>query len=125
MSSKRPRLIVPAGELHLSPQLIESLREVFEVIEVDSVRQARERASGDDGSGVPETVLLPAASVSNAAPASGRADPDGGESPVRGLPAGRLLSTLEHIGEGVGVIDAEGVLTWANARLRAHDEPTR
>ncbi len=48
-----------------------------------------------------------------------------GESPLRGFPAERLLSTLEHIGEGVGVVDADGSLNWANARLRAHDEPTQ
>ena len=103
-----------------SEAFAEALRSIFEVIEVASVAQARERASVDDGSGVPEVVLLPASSVADADPESTEAG-----SPIRGIPAGRLLSTLEHIGEGVGVVDADGTLTWANARLRSHDAPTQ
>jgi CheY-like chemotaxis protein len=105
MSSDRPRLLVPSGALPSEARVLDLLRSVFDVVEVESVGRAAEGRPDD-------LILLPSGEIADAVE-------------VAGLPAGGVISTLENIGEGVGVIDASGTMTWANARLSEYDEPIR
>ena len=104
MSSDRPRLFIPAPALLAERQLVDSLRSVFEVIEVESEAEARDRTAKAGST----WLLMPSATDADR----------GGNS---GVPPDELAATLEHIGEGVGVIDADGTLGWANSRLREYD----
>jgi len=87
---------------------VESLRSAFDVVEVESLADAEARAADD-----PEALILH--------PPAGHGKP----SLPGGLAPEAVPSILEHIGEAVGVIDADGQVAWANARLRACDEDTR
>ncbi len=93
-----------------SEEHLDSLRSVFDVVVVQNAEEARRRA---DGPGL-DLFLLGARDIVS-----------GPGSPVEGLPPAGVLSALEHIAEGVGVIGATGVMTWANASLRGHDQPTQ
>ena len=93
-----------------SEEHLDSLRSAFDVVVVQNAEEARRRA---DGPGL-DLFLFGAGDVAS-----------GPRSPVEGLPPAGVLSALEHIAEGVGVIGATGVMTWANASLRDHDQPTQ
>jgi CheY-like chemotaxis protein/PAS domain-containing protein len=110
MSAERPRLLVPAGTLAASERQVDTLRSAFDVVEVESADEAA-RMAADGGGGL---VLLPAAAGTPGLTVDGD-----------GLPAVGLRSILEDIGEGVGVVDASGRLTWANTRLREYGDTTR
>ena len=83
---------------------------MFDILEVPSAAEAQRLARQDEH----VLVLLSAATTAAAA-----------ESPVEGLPPGGVRAVLEQIGEGVGVVDADGTLVWANPRLHEYDELTR
>ncbi|MCP3903156.1 MAG: response regulator [Planctomycetes bacterium] len=103
MSSKLPRLVVPAGLLPALADRLDSLKSAFEVVEVESAEAAHRAAGGKD------VVLLAA----------------GGGIGGEDVPAGGSLSILEHIGQGVGIVGGNGRLAWANRRLRDYDEATQ
>lgn len=104
MSSTRPRLIVPAGFLRRPGPHLEGLRAAFDMVEADSPESI---APSDD-----TLMLWP----------QGPPPPDSG---VEGMSADSVMATLQHIGEGVGLVDARGELTWANNRLLSYDNATR
>jgi CheY-like chemotaxis protein/GAF domain-containing protein len=107
MSPPRPRLVVPAGVLPTAEDQVDLLKRVFDVVEAPDAAEARRLAAGDQQA----LVILSAQQAA--------------ESPVEGLPSAQVRSILEQIGEGVGVVDADGAFIWANARLREIDELTR
>jgi CheY-like chemotaxis protein/PAS domain-containing protein len=107
MSSPPPRLIVPAGVLPTAEEQIEVLARLFDLVEAADPAEAQRLAIED-----PEAlIMLPSQQAA--------------ESSVEGLPCAQVRSILEQIGEGVGVVDADGTFIWANARLREIDELTR
>ncbi|MHC4429238.1 MAG: response regulator [Planctomycetota bacterium] len=90
----------------MDPNLIEALRAAFEVSEVES-GAAADRLAGED----PTTlVLLPTEMI---------------QEYVGRMPPESAAPILQHIGEGVGVVDAEGTITWASARLGDYSEQVR
>jgi CheY-like chemotaxis protein len=106
MMLTRPRLLLLPGERPLDPNLIEALRAAFEVSEVES-GAAADRLAGED----PTTlVLLPTEMI---------------QEYVGRMPPESAAPILQHIGEGVGVVDAEGTITWASARLGDYSEQVR
>lgn len=107
MTTNRPRLVVPAGILPTDKGQVEALARAFDIIEVATATEAQRLAAEDEKT----LVML------SALPAT--------ESPVEGLAVEQIHSVLEQIGEGVGVVDADGTLMWGNARLREIDELTR
>lgn len=116
---KRTRLIVPAGFLEASGPHLEGLRAAFDIVEADNLDDARTRAGGRRTAGEAETdatrdtlVLWPEG-------------PPPSATVVEGLSPEGVIATLQHIGEGVGLVDARGELTWANARLLASTETTK
>ncbi|MDY7110594.1 MAG: response regulator [Planctomycetota bacterium] len=106
MTSHRPRLVVPPGVLPTGRDELDLLRGIFDVVEAPDAAEAQRLAA--------EAEALVVLTARQAA-----------ESPVEGLPSAQVRSILEQIGEGVGVVDADGGFIWANARLREIDELTR
>jgi CheY-like chemotaxis protein len=106
MSPSRPRLVVPAGALPTEKEQVESLKSAFDVIEVGTLAEAQRLAATGAGG-----IALLA--------------PEDGPGSIEGLAAGGVMTVLEFIGEGVGVINDAGELTWANTRLQTYGEETR
>ena len=106
MMLTRPRLLLLPGDQPLDPSLIESLKTAFDVSELDSGAVA-ERLAGED----PTTlVLLPTEKIM---------------ATLGRLPLEAAAPVLQYVGEGVGVVDADARVTWANARLNGYPEAVR
>ncbi|MHC4765292.1 MAG: response regulator [Planctomycetota bacterium] len=106
MTLSRPRLVLLPGETPLEASLLDWLRTAFDVVQIDDPAALNELA-GDDSAAL--VVCAPRML----------------QGLRQALPPESAVNVLQHIGEGVGVVDAAGVVTWANARLRDYDEPTR
>ncbi len=106
MTSARPRLVILKGAVPLDPTQIETLKSAFEVIEVHSVEAARRILDGSVGGVV---ICAPGEYLSIE-----------GET----LPTS-ASAILERIGEGIGVVDANGSLLWTDARFKVYDEQVR
>jgi CheY-like chemotaxis protein/GAF domain-containing protein len=106
MSDQRPCLITTEGLLAAHDPQHAALRAAFDVREVESEDAARRLAVEQPGS----LLLLPG-------------DDHYDEQAPLDLSAATLL--LETIGEGVGVVDRDGSLAWANERLREYDAAVR
>lgn len=105
MTSARPRLIYVSETGVLSEQQQAALRLQFELIEVDSPQAALDMMKSD-----PNAMIL--TRPSDAATLATAPDSIVGDlSPVE------AFSVLQHIGEGVGVVDADGRLIWSNVHL--------
>jgi CheY-like chemotaxis protein len=106
MTLSRPRLVLLPGETPLEASLLDWLRTAYDVIEIDDPAVLSQLADDDSAALV---VCAPRL--------------------LRGLrqalPPESAVNVLQHIGEGVGMVDANGVVIWANTRLRDYDEPTR
>src|SRR5262249_8806606 len=90
----------------IEPAQLQALKSVFEVIEVHSAAAAKKMLDGSVGGVV---ICAP-----------------GDWLTVAGEPLPNAAGTiLERIGEGIGVVDANGALQWPDARFKVHDEATR
>lgn len=106
MTSARPRLVILKGAVPLDPTQIETLKSAFEVIEVHSVEAARRILDGSVGGVV---ICAPGEYLN-----------------IEGETLPTSASTiLERIGEGIGVVDANGSLLWTDARFKVYDEQIR
>ncbi|HWB18794.1 MAG TPA: GAF domain-containing protein, partial [Phycisphaerales bacterium] len=106
MSDDRPRLIILKDALaNLAPAL-PALRQSFDLIEVDDLPAAQKILEHPLGSFVlwnqSESTELASDMAANGA-----------------------STVLQHIGEGVLVVDRAGSIVWADKRFRSLDEPTR
>jgi hypothetical protein len=94
------------GESQPEASLLDWLKTTFDVVQIDDVTGLEELAADDSAALVVCTPRL-----------------------LQGLqaamPAESAVKVLQHIGEGVGMVDTDGSVTWANARLEAYDDETR
>lgn len=107
MSPTRPRLVLVQGATPLQGDQLQSLRGAFDVVEVDDLASARELLNGD-----PNAILACAAEL------AGAFSSDSDDTPT-------TRSALEHVAEGIGVVNADGQLVWSNHRLSRHSEQVR
>ncbi len=91
--------------MHGDGRLLAALRQQCDIVEIDSLADVERYTNGGDAS-----VLLPASRIP---PTTGRALADSAS------------AVLQHLGDGVGVADAEGELVWGDDRLMAADEQVR
>ena len=105
MTLSRPRLVLLPGESPLDASLVESLRSMFDVIEMPDAAAAQRIASEEPGT----LVLGPGDQFRVEHPRSPQA----------------AVSILQYIGEGVGLVDASGSIAWMNSRLQEYEEPVR
>ncbi len=106
MTSTRTRLIVLKGSGAPDRELADALRQSFDIIEVADIDDARRAFESDRE--IPTLCL-----VSQAGALSRATVPRG------------TLSILQHIGEGVGLVEPEGELIWASAKLKRQPEEVR
>ena len=125
MTATRLRLVILHGA-PLVPRQLDLLKSIFDVVE--AADEAAARRLGDRAG----TLVLgpaappPAAPPVTPPPAAGPdGPPDEAATEARGPDLPDALRVLGHIGEGVGVVDASGTITWANERLNDYDEQTR
>ncbi|MBT8486752.1 MAG: response regulator [Phycisphaerales bacterium] len=106
MNTTRRRLLLAPGVLGDDPgsadALIVALSSAFEVRTVESNQEAIRLAAESD-----DALVILGADTAEAVPATG------------------MIAVLEQIGEGVGVVDRTGRITWANTRLRAYSDAVR
>lgn len=102
MTSTRPRLVLLRGAPPPDADQLQSLQEVFDIVEVDDPAEARQLLQAGEGA----VLCLPDQLAENAA---------------SDLPPRSALSILQQFGEGIGVVNAQGKLSWANKRLK--DQP--
>ncbi|MCZ6851016.1 MAG: response regulator [Planctomycetota bacterium] len=105
MTLSRPRLVLLPGESPMDASLVESLRSMFDVIELPNAAAAQRIASEEPGT----LVLAPGDQLHVGQPRSPQA----------------AVSILQYIGEGVGLVDASGSIAWMNSRLQEYEEPVR
>ena len=101
MSSQRPRLIFVQGSTSLSPDQYQYLKSAFDVIEVENIDAARANAQEHPGAIIASEYLSD----------NGRTDDD---------MAALTTKVIEHVGEGAGLVDQNGILLWANHRLNSY-----
>ena len=106
MTPPRPRLLLLPGESQPEASLLDRLKTAFDVVQIDDVAGLDELAADDSAALVVCTPRLL-------------------QSLRQGMPAESAVNVLQHIGEGVGMVDTDGSVTWANARLDAYDDDTR
>ncbi|TVQ55182.1 MAG: response regulator [Phycisphaerales bacterium] len=106
MTSTRTRLIVLKGAGAPDAEMIGALRKTYEVVEVEDIDSARAL--------IAESPDLPTLCLISQAGALSRAS----------VPRG-TLSILQHIGEGVGVIDPSGDLIWASSKFKRQPREIR
>lgn len=102
MGSTRPRLVIVKGSLPEEGSPAAALRESFEIVEAEDLPAARTLVNGDPGA-----ILICSPQQLNAL-CSAPAD----DTPDR--------FALEHVAEGVGLVNEEGTLVWSNHRLSKH-----
>jgi two-component system, sensor histidine kinase SagS len=105
MTSIRPRLVVLKNAA-LEASQIQTLKSVFDVVEVHSPEAAKKMLDGSVGGVV---ICAPGAYLVL----------DGDRQPTA------AATILERIGEGIGVVDSQGALAWTDARFKVHDEHIR
>ncbi len=108
MTLTRPRLLLLPGDPPLDPGRLEWLKEEFEVIEVD---EAALPEALEDLTREPGPLLV--------------CTPDMVRLLRQAFPPQAASAVLQYIGEGVGVVDAAGTITWKNARLAESDDDIR
>lgn len=101
MTSTRPRLVLLRGAPSPDADQLQTLQEVFDIVEVDDPAEARQLLSAGEGAVICLPDQLAAMTTS-----------------TDDLPPRSALTILQQFGEGIGVVDAEGNLTWASRRLR-------
>jgi hypothetical protein len=101
------RLVILKGTVPIEPSQLQALKSVFEVIEFTALAAAKKMLDGSVGG----YGHLCARRLADDFPASRSR-----------MPAGTIL---ERIGEGIGVVDANGSLQWTDARFKVHEEQTR
>ena len=107
MTSSRPRLVILKGTnttVPLEASQIQTLKSVFDVIEVHSPEAAKKMIDGD---------------------ASGMVICTPGEYLEIGGARLTGAAVLERIGDGIGMVDSDGALLWTDARFKVHDEHVR
>jgi CheY-like chemotaxis protein len=106
LTSTRPRLVILKGSVALDASQVQALKSIFDVVEVHSAAAAKKMLDGAVGGIV---ICAP-----------------GDHLNIDGEPLPTAAATiLERIGEGIGVVDANGALLWTDARFKVHDEPVR
>ncbi len=106
MTLSRPRLVLLPGDSPVEPSLIDWLKTQFEIVEVEDTADLARAAAESPGS-----LIV--------------CSPDGLDRLRQGLPGEGASTVLQHIGEGVGVVDAAGAITWQNTRLAEYSENIR
>jgi len=106
MTPNRPRLLLLPGVALPQSEQAEALRALFEIVQVHSLTEARGLAGSDEQA----FLLLPNDHRFSLADTSTVED---------------LTSIVENLGEGSGLVGADGTLLWANRRLRQYDDNTR
>jgi len=107
MGSNRPRLVLVQGATPLQGDHLQTLRSAFDVVEADNLDAARQMLDGD-----PQALLVFTDEHAALLNTSEQSTPT-------------TRSAIEHIAEGIGVVNAEGQLVWANHRLERHCEEVR
>lgn len=105
MTSTRPRLVLLRGAPSPDPDQLQVLQDAFDIVEVDHPAEARRLLANGEGA----VICLPDQLAEMA------------DSTTSDLPPQSAMSLLQEFGEGIGVVDAKGKLTWANRRL--NDQP--
>lgn len=98
MTPTRPRLLLVPGDSLGESSLLESLRPMFDVVEIEDAAAAARLAEEDPGS----LILLPTEKICQY---------------LQSTPPQEAAAILQFIGEGVGVVDDAGSFTWMNSRL--------
>src|SRR4029077_4755359 len=124
MTQQRPRLLLVKGTQAHPEELVRSLSEQFEVMEVDAagLKQISPRGVFGAASQGYDLVLMETGALT-----SGNAGSASGGTPTfpGGVPEGEAAGRLAAIGEGVCICTLEGSLLWANDRFKAFDDQTR
>jgi hypothetical protein len=106
MTPSRPQLVLLPGESPLDESLIDWLKTTFDVVQIDDETALDGLAAKDSEALVVCTPRL-----------------------LRGLPhtlpPQSAMNVLQHIGEGVAVVNGDGTVTWSNARLKEYADDTR
>jgi CheY-like chemotaxis protein len=105
MTSSRPKLVVVPGFPRLDARHLEALETVFDLEVPGDLAQVGRILRKH-----PSALLLCALSASHA---------------VQDLATAGGLSALESLADGVGMVDASGIVLWANRRLLAEPEGIR
>jgi CheY-like chemotaxis protein len=105
MTSTRPRLVLLKGTPPPDAEQLQNLQEAFDIVEAQDAAEAR--AILESGEGV---VLCSPDQLTDSS----------GEVPPRSA-----LAILQQFGEGIGVVDNQGEMTWANRRLRSQSPNLR
>lgn len=106
MTSTRHRLVILKGSVPLDENQIQALKSAFDVVEVHSAAAARKMLDGSVGGVV---ICAPGDHIH----IEGESLPD---------PAAAIV---HRIGDGIGVVDANGALIWTDARFKVHEEHVR
>jgi two-component system, sensor histidine kinase SagS len=106
MTLTRSRLVILRGASVPDSRTLEALRSVFDLVEVEDVAAARALLQQTDAG--PVYCLLEQL-------------PDD----VDNIPPHGAATILQHVGEGVGVVNQTGKLTWANAKLKRLQDDVR
>ena len=106
MTGSRPRLLLVSGEAPLDPNLMESLRTVFDIVQVPDRRAAQRIAREEAG-----VLVLCSADALSALTQQPAAD------------ASR--DATQEIGDGMGIVTADGDLKWTNTKLRQFSQQVR
>lgn len=111
MGSERPRLVFVRGAFPGRDEKVQALSNHFDVIEADDLSSASRIANGD----------------SNAVLICNSKQLDALESSTSIAEADRLCErdAIEHVAEGVGIVNASGKLVWSNQRLRRQRDEVR
>jgi hypothetical protein len=94
------------GESQPEASLLDRLKTTFDVVRIDDVAGLGELVADDS------SALLVCS-------------PRLLEDLRAAMPTEPAVNVLQHIGEGVGMVDADGTVTWANAQLQGYDDQTR
>ena len=109
MTSTRPRLVLLKGAPSPDADQLQSLQEAFDIVEVNDPAEARRLLQSGEGA----VICLP----EQLAEATGSGPDD--------LPPRSALMVLQQFGEGIGVVNAAGELTWASRRLKTQPPAVR
>ena len=106
MTVSRPRLVLVPGEAPLDPHLMESLRSIFEIVEAKDQAAAQQLVRDEAGA-----MLLCSADALAALAEQSAQDAS--------------TAAVHEIGDGMGIVDADGNLKWTNAKLRQFSQQVR
>ena len=106
MTVSRPRLVLVPGEAPLDPHLMESLRSIFEIVEAKDQAAAQQLVRDEAGA-----MLLCSADALSALVERSAEDAS--------------TAAVHEIGDGMGIVDADGNLKWTNVKLRQFSQQVR